>query len=220
MVRFKVLRGLGRLAANNPDLPLHRRVLREATTRTVEGAFRLAHWRTVLVQGGEAVPARRTRGHDLLATLLRDKEAHAVERVFRLLGLLHRGEDFQRIWRGLRNEDVRVRATSRELLENIVKAPVREAVLALAVESGDPLVAAGPFYRPESLDYEALLAHLLEQPGETVRCLAAYHVGELRLAGFRERIERLRAQETRLFVGRVFERTLRLLVPRDLVHAG
>jgi hypothetical protein len=66
------------------------------------------------------------------------------------------------------------------------------------------------------------LAQLLEQPGETVRCLAAYHVGELQLPGFRRRIEGLRAQETRLFVGRVFERTLHRLPleDQDLAHAG
>lgn len=219
MVRFKVLRGLGRLATNHPELPLHKRILREATVRTLEGAFRLAHWRQVLVRGAEANASRRTRGHDLLVTLLRDKEVHAVERVFRLLALQIRSEDFQRIWRGLRNDDAKVRSSSRELLENVVKSPVREAVLALAVESGDPLVASDPFYRAEPLDYETLLTRLLEQPGETVRCLAAYHVGELGLGGFRARIESLRAQETRLFVARVFERTLRLL-PGELAHAG
>ena len=33
-------------------------------------------------------------------------------------------------------------------------------VLALAVDSGDPLLFAGPFYRPDALDYEGLLARL------------------------------------------------------------
>jgi hypothetical protein len=67
------------------------------------------------------------------------------------------------------------------------------------------------------------LATLLEQPGETLRCLAAFHVGELGLAALRGRIETLRAQETGLFVGRILERTLRMLLPAPeggLVHAG
>src|SRR5205814_9474884 len=50
-VRYKILRGLGRMAAANPDLALDTEVLREATRRTLEALFRLVHWRTVLVGG-------------------------------------------------------------------------------------------------------------------------------------------------------------------------
>jgi AAA family ATP:ADP antiporter len=225
MVRFKLLRGLGRLAAQNRDVLLDRGILRAATEKTLEAALRLAHWRQVLEDGVSLEPRRATRGHELLATLLRDKEVHTTERLFRLLGLRYRNEDFHRIYRGLRNSNPKFRASSRELLENVVKPPLREAVVALVdpAPGSDRLATGEPYYRPQPLDYESLLATLLEQPGETLRCLAAFHVGELGLAALRGRIETLRAQETGLFVGRILERTLRMLLPAPeggLVHAG
>lgn len=208
MVRFKILRGLGHVATHNPAVPLDPAILRTATERTLEAAFRLIRWRQVCEDGARADPRRVTPGHSLLVALFRDKEAHASERIFRLLGLQHRSEDFADIHRGLRNMNAKVRASSRELIENLVRPPLRDAVLALAdgrLPSGNPSPA------PAALGYEDLLASLLEQPGETLRCLAAHHVGELRLRALRGRIEELRGKETALFVGRVFERTLREL---------
>src|SRR5207245_1477286 len=102
-VRYKILRGLGRMVAANPDLALDAEVLREATRRTLEALFRVVHWRTVLVGGALAEPRRATPGHELLLALIRDREDHALERLFRLLGLQFRREDFEKIYRGLRN---------------------------------------------------------------------------------------------------------------------
>jgi HEAT repeat protein len=217
MVRYKILRGLGRLAAENPDVAVDPVVLAEATRSTLDAAFRLADWRLTLTRGAADDPRRATPGHELLATLLRDKEVHAVERVFRLLGLRHRGEDFEKIYRGLKSASPTVRAGSRELLENLLEPPLREAVVALVddVPDGERLAGAAPFYLPEALAYEPLLFKLLDQQGETVRCIAAHHVGELGLTAFRERLESFQQVPTGLFVQRVIERSLALLSPGD-----
>ena len=215
MVRYKILRGLGRLAAEHPDVPVDPAVLTEATRLTLEAAFRLVDWRLTLARGALEDARRATPGHELLATLLRDKEVHTVERLFRFLGLRHRGEDFEKIYRGLRNGSPKVRASSRELLENLLDPSLREAVVGIVddVPDAERLAHAAPFYVPESLDYERLLFKLLEQQGETVRCIAAYHVGELGLTAFRERLESFQRAPTGLFVQRVIERALTLLTP-------
>jgi HEAT repeat protein len=219
MVRFKILRALNRMVARYPDSPIDAGILRTATEQTVGVAFRLEHWRRVLEDGRAADANRATRGHDLLAKLLRDKRVHAGERLFRLLGLQHPREDFGGIYHGTRNRSPKARATSRELIENLVPPPLRKAVLDLTDEGLErrPLESA-PFYEPEaSLSYEDLLSLLLGTPGETVRCLAAYHVGELGLVSLRDRIETIRSRETGLFAARIFERTLRQL---DEVASG
>jgi hypothetical protein len=133
--------------------------------------------------------------------------------LFRLLGLLDRREDFERIYRGLRSSNPKVRSSSRELLDHLVSPPLGPAVVALVDDLPDPerLKLAGPYYTPRPLDYESLLATLLDQPGETLRCIAAHHVGELGLRGLRPRLESFRAENTGFFVGRVVERALRLL---------
>jgi HEAT repeat protein len=225
MVRFKILRGLGRLATGRPDLPLDDGILRQATARTLEAAFRLVDWRLTLLRGAAAQPERTTPGHELLVALLRDKEVHARERVFRLLDLQFRGQDLERIYRGLASTDPKVQASSRELLEALLLPPQREAVLALVNDVPDRvrLTQAEAFYRARDTGYEELLASLLDEPGETLRCIAAYHVAELGLQTFRPRLEAARTKETGLFVSRVLERALRMLteaaaVPRT-AHA-
>jgi HEAT repeat protein len=211
LVRFQILRGLGRAATNAPEVELDGRILSDALSRTLEACFRLAHWRQVLAVGARDQPARLTSGHELLSALLSDKQTHALERAFRILGLILRGEDVQSIYRGLRSSKPKILAGSRELVENLTQPPLREALLALLDDARDPLSGAGPYYAARPIGYEELLAALLEAPGETVRCFAAYHIGELGLVGLRPRLEDLRRRETGFFVGRVVERALRLL---------
>ncbi len=223
-VRYKILRGLGRLAAENPDISLDRDVLRSGIERTLEATFRLVHWRTLLERGAAADPRRATPGHELLVDFMRDHEAHARERLFRLLGLLHRGEDFEKIYRGLRNASDKVRAGSRELLENLIALPLRDLVLAAVDEVPDEerLARATGVYLAPPLGYDDLLARLIDEPGETVRCLAAYHVGELGLVALGPRLEAVQAEGgAGLFLLRVVERALALLrgAPGRLQHA-
>ncbi len=225
MVRYRILRGLGRLAADHPDLKLDREILRRATEATLEVAFRVLHWRQILVRGAVEVPRRATPGHEVLVALLGDKEKQAVERLFRLLGLQYRGEDFEEIYRGLANVEPKVRAGSRELMDNVLEDPLREAVLALVDEipDRDRLLRAGPYYRSADVDYEAMVARLLGERGETVQCLAAAHAGELGLAGLRPRLESLREGNPGFFLLKVVERALEALGPpprERLSHVG
>jgi hypothetical protein len=215
MVRYKILRGLGRLAHDNPDTKFDAAPIREAARLTIEAAYRLLDWRVTLNRGAAEDPGRRTPGHELLVTLIRDKEVHAVERLFRLLGLLFRGEDFEKIYRGLKSSSARVRATSRELIDNLLDDSMRRPVLGLIEEAPDAerLAYAPPSYTVMLLAYDRLLFTLLDQPGETLRCIAAYHVGELGLSEFRERLESFQRQPAGLFVQRVIERSLALLSP-------
>ncbi|MGH9886985.1 MAG: HEAT repeat domain-containing protein, partial [bacterium] len=221
MVRFKIIRGLGRLATNNPDLALDGAILQRATDLTLESAFRLVHWRLVLSRGGEK---RKTPGQDLLMSLVRDKEVHAIERLFRLLGLQYREENLEQIHRGLGNDNAKVRASSREILENFLPPRLREAVLALVDDApgAQRLARAVPFYHPDPLDYEGLLERMLDYPGETLRCIAAYHVGEIGLVSLRPRLEAFKGHETGFFLARVVDRALLALSasPEGLAHAG
>ncbi len=212
LVRYKVIRGLNRLG-KDPAVTFDRAFLGRATEATLEAAFRLVDWRFTFEQGAAAEPRRRTPGHELLVSMLRDKETHTVERLFRLLSLQFRDEDFKDIYRGLHNKNAKVRAGSRELLENLIAPPLRDAVLALVddVPDRDRLARAQPFYSPRPVDYETLLAEVLEQSSESLRCIAVYHVAELGLTRLRSRLEAFRGGEVGFFLSRVAERALGLL---------
>jgi hypothetical protein len=208
-VRYRILRGMNRLAAS-PEVRFDPALLRSATDATMAGVFRLLHWRSVLEQGAKGRPGRSTPGHDLLIQLLRDKEEQAIERLLRLLALQHRDEDFKRIHRGLRSSDARARASSRELLENVLEPARRDPVLAVVDDGGDAarLARAGAVYVAEPLGYEEVLALILEAGGESLRCVAAHHVGELRLVALRARLEELLGRGTSFFLSRVVEHAL------------
>jgi AAA family ATP:ADP antiporter len=206
LVRFKLLRALGRIAAEHLEVPLDEAVLREATERTISAAIELLYWRINLVRGAGEHPRRLTPAHSLIVMLLRDKERHAVERIFRLLGLTFRREDLRSIHRGLANANPKVRAGSRELLENLLAPPLRESVLGLVDDVADERRLAGlrPDLARASIAYEALLNLLGDGRRRTLRSLAGYHAGELGLT-MPVRREDLESNETGVFALRVLE---------------
>ncbi len=211
-LRYRILRGLNRLASSS-DVVLDAGLLTEATRATAEGVFRVLHWRAVLESGARETKSRNTPGHALLVQLLKDKEAQAIERLLRLLALQHRGEDFRDIHRGLRSRDARQRASSRELLENLLRPPLRGPLLAIVSEdlAALRLAGAGALYTVLRLDYEAVLERILDEGGESLRCIAAHHIGELDLARLRPRLEALERSGPGFFLSRVLERTLAAL---------
>jgi ATP:ADP antiporter, AAA family len=221
-VRYRILRGMNRIAAR-ADVGFDPALLRRAATATVEGVLRLVHWRWVLERGAGERTERAGPGHELLVQLLRDKEDQAVERLFRLLALQQRGEDFKGIYRGLRAAEPRARASSRELLENVLEPPLREPVLAIVDEAPDEarLARGRELFAPADLGYEQVLELILERGGESLRCVAAHHVGELGLSGLRPRLEALAEGEPGFFLSRVVERTLAALegAPGGLARA-
>jgi hypothetical protein len=224
MVRYKILRGLGRIATEHREVPLDEKALRVATQRTLEAAFRVAHWRAVLLAGVLEDPRRRTPGHELLVAMLRDKETQTLERVFRLLGLQHRDEDFESIYRGLHNRNAKVQAGSREFLDNLLRPPLREAVLTLVGDGQEAVRAGGgPYYPAPNLRYVDVLSAMLDRGDESLRCIVAHHVGELGLTELRPRLEQLMAGGPGFFVMRVVSRALELLADnegRRSAHAG
>jgi len=206
MVRFKILRALGRIAADHQEVALDEAILREATQRTLSAAIELLYWRINLVRGAAAQPSRLTPGHSLIVMLLRDKERHAVERIFRLLGLTFRREDVRSIHRGLANANAKVRASSRELLENLLASPLRELVLGLVDDVADERRLAGlrPDLARTSIEYEALLTLLCERGRHTLSSIAGYHARELGLATDVSP-EVLESKETGTFASSVLE---------------
>lgn len=175
-VRFKILRGLVRVRARDPRLVLDPEILTQAAEETLAHAFELRAWSRAL-QAGLSATIPGSAAHHLLVDLLRDKEMHATERLFMLLGLLY-AEDFDDALRGLGGEDARRRAGSLELLDNVLTGSLRAEVMRLV---GGADVAADPPSGPP-VTYGEALGQMLARGGRTVRTLAEYRAAELDLA--------------------------------------
>jgi len=183
LVRFKVIRGLVKLRRRNPDLDLDPTPLTRAAEQTLDHAEQLQRWGAALAGGDEASPASMRAGvpfdplhaaHHLLRDLVHDKELHATQRVFLLLELIH-GVPFDDIWRGLRSKNPKSHASSLELLENIVKQPLRGRLLALVGDGG-----SAPTPVPSvALTYEQAILEILAHRSTTMRTLAEYRAVEL-----------------------------------------
>ncbi|HYO95702.1 MAG TPA: hypothetical protein VER33_14370 [Polyangiaceae bacterium] len=189
---YQVVKALERVLHKAPTLRLDRRVLLRVIEDTLTRAYRYLDYGSVARQTGLSQPELATAGHELLAALLRDKETLTIERLFRLLGMLHPGDDFLQIHRGLRGSK-EARATSTELIERLLSEPLRSAVLGLVDEVGDSerLTRAGKYHASLRLGYTQLLAHLLETEGEIVQDITVYHVGELKLSALNAQIAAL-----------------------------
>lgn len=131
LIRFKVLRALGRWRREQPAYPLDGALIQDAILYAVSTAFELMQWRHALEAGARAMPSKRTELHEILVALLRDKQDHALERAFRLLNLQSGSDEYQRVYRGLHSPLPRSRAGSRELLVHMVVSPLRDPLATL-----------------------------------------------------------------------------------------
>lgn len=104
-------------------------------------------------------------------------------RAFKVLGLLHPGESFERIQRGLAKRDPKARASSRELIENLLAQPLRGTVLAILEDLPDPerLARVPSVHLPAEVGEAEMLRQLARRPDE-LGVLARYHSTELGLA--------------------------------------
>lgn len=174
-VRFKTLRALVKLRRDDPEVDMDPSTLTSAAEATLDHVAELRRWGAALAtQPDECTPSERVldplrAAHHLLVDLVHDKEVHASQRLFMLLGLLLR-EDFDDVWRGLRSHDARRRASSTELVENLVPQPLRQRVMEITSDAPSSEVP---------LSYEAALREIASRGGRTMRTIAEVRATEL-----------------------------------------
>lgn len=177
-VRYQILRSLERLTKRSPSLTLDRALLDKTIAETVSRAYRYLDRRLILLRGAAT---HCTPGHAALVQLLEDKEDNTIERLFRLVGLAYRTDDFAEIYRNLWSTKKDLRAASVELVEGLLDEPLRTAVLGLVDDILDAArrPAAGRYHTPIGLSYEELLSLMLDSSSESVRDLTSFHLAEL-----------------------------------------
>ncbi|MCG8416430.1 MAG: MFS transporter [Proteobacteria bacterium] len=217
MVRYRLIRALEHLAQIDPSLRLGR-TQRDAIDRTiadtVSRAYRYLDRYLILRAAGDENPARATQGHELLLVILTDKTRHAIDRLFRLLGLAYPTQPFDRIYRGLSGDSSeRKRASSLELIENILRPPLRGAVVGLIdrIDEGERLAAGAAYHQPLRLSYQQVLATMLDSQSEIVKSVTVFHIGEIGLFELRDRVAELGRNDA---LSSDVDRALRLLDAR------
>jgi ATP/ADP translocase len=212
LVRYKLLRGLTTLLSGPVGNLVDKKPLRAAIAREISRAEHLLAWEVAVDAGLEEDPTRRTTGGELLADLLHDKGRLTLQRIFRLLYMLHPEENFHRIWSGLESGRRESRASSIELIENLLEPRLALAVGGLIEDlpAADRLRAAGSDLAGQQLGYAAVLGELADDSGKTLRGVALYHIAELGIDVASREIEDLDPSRAGM-VARVRARALRLI---------
>ena len=179
---------------------------------TLRSLFRILNWKRLLAKGTQTVPARGTPVQELVVDMLNNKQVLTLEREFRILGLLYPSEDIWGMYRGLQSSNRKVRAGSMELLENLIRPPLRDPLLVAVDDVGDEekLSRTAQLYDHEDGDYESLLRSLLKTRGVGMKSLVAYHAGELGLVGMRDVLDELSGDPSST-VAQTVQRSLELL---------
>jgi AAA family ATP:ADP antiporter len=202
-VAFKILRGLGRLRAEHPELPINRMLLEQLARDELSRVMTMTGWRSFLSSARRRAGAPSTTGSELLSAALCDQAERALIRAFRLLHIIEPENDMDLLHRAVTSRDRDMRARGRELLEHVAPERLRDRLLR-AVDARLPsgsatheapaplnltrLDAALAFdearqstTHSQSLAAElvASVRQLLLDESRVVRRVAAYHLSEL-----------------------------------------
>jgi ATP/ADP translocase len=180
VLRYKALRGLGHVVAN-ADVTVDRAAMTAEARDSLVEHLRLFALRTALGDGG----AGGATG-ELLRGLLDDKARRALERAFRLLSIMHPGEDIKSAYVALGSSDKRRRAQAMEFLDTLAlsgdrTSPVRRQLRAALHVVADDLspaerVARAAHLIPATPDgEEAAVAALAADADATVAIIARQH---------------------------------------------
>jgi hypothetical protein len=189
---FKILRALGRMRVDKPLLSLEEAPVIEYAKRSIRDAERYAALESGLAGADEQLDVSLI----LLSELLAEKRRHAIERVFRALGILYPRADLRSVHDAITSDDDDRASAAREILEDLLPAAIRLPLVAMLAHETST----------EYETYEDTIAALLADHSESLRCIAAHHVAERNLVALRPHLTRLRPTE--LLVTHAFDQAI------------
>jgi AAA family ATP:ADP antiporter len=179
---FKILRAVGRMRTNKPDLPIDTGTMRAYALRAIAEATQLR----TLADRLALEPANDSPATSLLRDLLVEKYRYAIEHAFRAIGVLYPRAELRTVHDAATTGDPDRKSAGLELLEHLLPLELRLPML-------DALADTDRRHPHEpTMSYEELVSALLTHRSESLRCVVAYHVAERHLVGLRGDLARLR----------------------------
>ncbi len=174
VVRFRVLRALGRLVSTH-RVRIARDVVRNELEKNLIEYLRLTALSLPFAAEPQTTPSGR-----LLAGLLRDKIGQALERGLRLLQLLYPSEDLRSVYFALESKDKSVRSNGLEFLDALVlreDSSLRELLHLVAddLSAIERVARAASVVKVRPSTLTGAIAALIGDPDEELSQLAAYH---------------------------------------------
>jgi AAA family ATP:ADP antiporter len=167
-VRFKAGAAIERVLRDSPSLKLDRGAIERQVLQEALRAFNALTLHHNLFRSGGLDPTL------LLARALEQKYERAINRIFRLLGLLHSSGDIGAVRQALRAPDARLRSGALEYLDNLLAGDVRKRVMLLLEEMPvtERVKRGNTIFRTRVREVEDTVAQLVHDEDQVLAALA------------------------------------------------
>lgn len=183
-LRFRVISALNKLRQQRPEMEVDLQMV-----ETVLAAEIMGHYRSYQILG---TLGGSLDGSDPVLRTLRETMDQEVERIFRLLSLLHPQYDLHSAYVGLQSKSAVIHDNALEFLDNVLKPQLRSALVPLLdseVGIAERARLAGSLVYADLGTREEAVAALVASEDPWLKSCGAYAIGTLRLFSLAERLE-------------------------------
>lgn len=181
LVRYKALRGLGRLVFRH-DVKVDRRAIEREAQRNLLENLRMSAYRSAIDAKGtlRGAPPISSDSGQLLDELLDDKYRQALDRAFRLLEIAYRREDIRRVRIAVNSTDRRAKANAAEFIDALLSKRGERTLRDLFrtviddVPERERAARATAWIRDVPASRTGALERLMRDRDEVVALMAAY----------------------------------------------
>jgi ATP:ADP antiporter, AAA family len=184
-LRYRTIAALNKLCQVNPQIVLDAQML-----ETVLAAEILGHYRSYQIL---ATIGAATDGADPLARALKESMQQELERIFRLLNLLHPHLDLHSAYVGLQSTSVSVHDNALEFLDNVLKSHLREMLVPLLdskITVAERAQIAHRLVRTKIESQEQAVAELVASEDPWLKSCGAYAIGTLGIKSLEGQLDR------------------------------
>jgi AAA family ATP:ADP antiporter len=175
-LRFRIISALNKLHQQRPQLDVDERLVETILASEILGHYR--SYQILGMLGGN--PDARDPVVEGLAEAMRQE----VERIFRLLGLLHPRQDFHSAYVGMQSTDAVVHANALEFLDNVLNPPLRHMLVPLLdgeVSVAERVLLAERMVGIKMETREEAVGTLVSSDDPWLKSCGAYAIGSLGL---------------------------------------
>ena len=176
-LRYKAVTGLEKLHRDHPELTIDRQPIEALASKEALSYFNYLTLHYNLFDRG------KLSADGLLAGALQEKMARAVDRVYRLLGLIYPWKDIGAARYAIEHGDARLRASALEYVDNLLTPPLRKRVMPLVddVPIDEKVRRANVVLKTRPRDAEETLLQLINDGDQIVAAAAIDLVEERKL---------------------------------------
>jgi len=175
-LRFRIISALNKLHQQHPQLELD-----EQLVETILAAEILGHYRSYQILG---MLGGNPEAQDPVVEALAEGMRQEVERIFRLLGLLHPRRDFHSAYVGMQSTDPVVHANALEFLDNVLNPALRQMLVPLLdgeVSVAERVALAERMVGLKMESREEAIGALVSSDDPWLKSCGAYAIGSLGL---------------------------------------